>query len=115
MHGADAASGKALDTVGEFVVDVVGGHHRLIAFGSGAVRDAIEEPLPTLTESSAVAFPGFLGVAFSGFLGDSSSHSKASEGWNSEDVFSPLLFQILRGFSSFFRTIWLKKKNITLG
>ena len=103
VHGADAASGEALDAIGEFVVDVVGGHHRLIAFRSGAVLDAIEDLALTLTESSAVAFPGFLGVAFSGLLGDSSSHSKASECWNSEDVFSPPLFQILRGFSSFFR------------
>jgi hypothetical protein len=115
MHGADAACGKALDAIGEFVVDVLGGHHWLIAFRAGAIRDAIEDPALTLTESSTVAFPSCLGVAFSGFLGDSSSHSKASGGWNSEDVFSPPLFQILRGLSSFFRNIWLKKKNITLG
>jgi hypothetical protein len=100
MHSADAASGKALDAIGEFVVDVVGGHHRLIAFRSGPVLDAMKDPLLTLTESSAVAFPGFLGVAFSGFLGDSRSHSKASKCWNSEDVLSPPLFQILRGFST---------------
>ena len=110
-HGADAAGGKALDAIGEFVVDVVGGHHGLIAFRSGPVLDAIEESPPTFMESSAVAFPGFLGVAFSGLLGDSSSHSKASEGWNSEDVFSPQLFQILRGFSSFFRNIWARRKK----
>src|SRR5271163_1794316 len=78
MHGADAARGEALDAIGEFVVDVFGGHHRLIAFRAGAVRDTIEDPALTFAESSLVAFPGFLAVAFSGFLGDSSIHSKAS-------------------------------------
>jgi hypothetical protein len=113
-HGADAARGEALNAIGEFVVDVVGGNHWPFALRSGPVLDAIEDPLPALTESSAVAFPGSLGVAFSGFLGDSRSHSKAPEGWNSEDVFSPPLFQILQGFSSFFRNIWPKKKILRL-
>ena len=37
QHGADAAGGEALDAIGEFVVDVGGGHHGLFAFGSGPI------------------------------------------------------------------------------
>ena len=96
---------EALDAIGEFVVDVAGGHHRLFAFGSGAILDAIEDSPLAFIEDSAVAFPGLLAVAFSGLLGDSSSHSKASVVWNSEDVFLTPLFQILRGFSSFFEIL----------
>jgi hypothetical protein len=114
-HGTDATGIEALDAIGEFVVDVVGGHHRLFAVGSGPVLDAIEDSLPTFTKSSAVALPGLLAVAISARLGDSGRHSKTSESWNSEDVFSPQLFQILRGFSSFFRDSGSRQKNITLG
>ena len=105
---------EALDAIGEFVVDVAGGHHRLFAFRTGAVRDAIEDPALTFAQSSPVVFPGFLAVAFWGFLGYSSSHSKASFNWNSEDVLIPPLFQNLPevfesflGFSlgSFFLTL----------
>ena len=32
VHGADAPRSEALDAIGDFVVDVGGGHHRLIAF-----------------------------------------------------------------------------------
>ena len=64
-HGADAAGGEALDAIGEFVVDVGGGHHGLIAFGSGAILDAVEDPPPAFAEEPAVAFPAFLRVAFS--------------------------------------------------
>ena len=107
-HGADAAGGEALDAIGQFVVDVAGGHHGLIAFRTGAVLDAVEEVLPAFAELSAVAFarllavtfPGLSTVAFSGFR-ESGSHSKASFVWNREDVFLPPLFQNLRGFSSF--------------
>ena len=88
-QGADAACGEALDTIREFVVDVVGGHHRLIALGSGPVLNAVEDSLPTFPESSEVAFSLLVAVAFSGLLGDSSSHSKTSRVWNSEDVFPP--------------------------
>ena len=59
VHGADAAGGEALDAIGEFVVDVVGGHHRLIAFRSGPVLDAIEDSLLTLTEVVCGCVPGF--------------------------------------------------------
>ena len=101
-HGADAAGTEALDAIGQFVVDVAGGHHRFIAFGSGPILDAFEDSPLAFVEDSAVAFSGFPPVAFSGLLGDSMIHSKASVVWNSEDVFLPLLFQNLRGFSSLF-------------
>ena len=113
-HGADAAGGEALDAIGQFVVDVGGGHHGLFAFGSGPILDAVEDPPLAFAKDPAVAFSAFLAVAFSGFLGDSSSHSKTSVCWNSEDVFLPPLFQNLRGFSSFFSKFSARKKNITL-
>jgi hypothetical protein len=101
-HGADSACGESLDAAGEFIMDVVGGHHGPIAFGLVAIRDAFEDPLATFAEGPAIAFSSRVGVAFSGLLGESSSHSKASVVWNSEDVLSPPLFHELRGFSSFF-------------
>ena len=120
-HGADAAGGEALDALGQFVVDVAGGDHGLIAFRSGPILDAVEDPPPAFAEDPAVAFSGLLAVAFSGLLGESSSHSKASVAWNSEDVFPPLLFQNLRGFSSFSRVLtassiyhaWLRARTVT--
>ena len=48
VHGADSAGGEALDAIGEFVVDVAGGHHRLIAFWTRAIRNAVEDPALTL-------------------------------------------------------------------
>jgi hypothetical protein len=108
-HGADTASGEALDTIGEFVVNVAGGYHGLFTLWPGPVLDPVEDSLLAFMKSSAVTF-SFLAVAFSGFLGDSSSHSKASECWNSDDVFPPPLFQILRGFSSFFSGFSARKK-----
>ena len=57
-HGADAAGTEALDAIGQFVVDVGGGHHGPIAFGSGPIRDAVEDPPPALPEDPAVAFSG---------------------------------------------------------
>jgi hypothetical protein len=95
-------------------VDVAGGDHGLVAFGFVAILDAIEDPLLTITESSAVPFSPRVGVAFSGLLGESSRHSKASVDWNIEDVFEPQLFHNLRGFSSFFRDYGPGQKNITL-
>jgi hypothetical protein len=84
-------------------VDVGGGHHGLIAFRTGPILDAFEDPSLAVAEDSAIPFSCLLAVAFSGFLGESSSHSKTSVDWNSEDVFVPQLFQNLRGFSSFSR------------
>ena len=56
VHGADATGTEALDAIGQFVVDVGRGHHRLVAFGPGAVLDAIEDSPLALVENSAVAF-----------------------------------------------------------
>ena len=67
-----------------------------------------------LVESSAVAIPGLLAVAFPGRLGENRSHSKAFVVWNSEDVLAPLLFQNLRGLSSFFRNPGSKSKKSRL-
>ena len=106
-HGADAARREPPDAIGQFVVDVGGGHHGLIAFRSGPILDTVED--------STLAFLEDPAVAFSGLLGDSGSHSKTSVGWNSEDVLAPQLFQILRGFSSFFQGFHLAGLQITLG
>jgi hypothetical protein len=71
--------------------------------------------LTTFPEDSAVSFSGLVALVFPGFARDSSSHSKTSVVWNSEDVFSPLLFQKLRGFSSFLLDSCLDELQITLG
>src|SRR5207248_3303859 len=94
--------GEALDAPGQLVMDVGGGDHRLLAFRPGLIEDSLAEPAPAFAEDPALAFAR-LAVVFSGHLGESSSHSKVSEIWKSEDVFHPQLFQIFRGFSSFSR------------
>jgi hypothetical protein len=96
-------------------MNVGGGDHGLIAFGAGAVFDAIEDSLTTFPEDSSVSFSGLVALVFPGFARDSSSHSKTSVVWNSEDVFLPLLFQKLRGFSSFLPESCLDGLQITLG
>jgi hypothetical protein len=96
-------------------MDVGRGQHGLIAFGAGAVLDAIEDSLATFAEDSAVPFTGLVALVFSGLAGDSSSHSKTSVVWNSEDVFLPQLFQNLRGLSSFLADSCLNGRQITLG
>ena len=101
-HGADAPGAEALDAIGQFVMDIAGGHHRFFAFWSWPILDALEDSPLAFVEDSAVAFSRLPTVAFSGLLGDSMTHSKASVFWNSEDVFAPPLFQNRRGFSSFF-------------
>ena len=72
-HGADATGGQSLDTIGQFVVDVVGGDHRAFPLGAGPILDA--------TEESSLALPEF--------VEDIGVHSKASDPWNSEDVLLP--------------------------
>src|SRR5208337_916280 len=109
-HSADATGTEALDTIGQLVMDVGGGHHGLVALRPGPILDALEYSPPTFVEYSAVPFSRLLAVpfprlsplAFWRFLADSSSHSKTSVVWNSEDVFLPPLFHNLRGFSSVF-------------
>src|SRR5208283_1795613 len=115
VEGADSASGKTLNAVRQFVVDVGSGHHGLFAFWSGVILDAIEDPPLAFVENSAIAFTRLLTVAFSGLSGDSMTHSKASVGWNSEEVFLSPLFHNLRGFSSFFQNFNQVDLYITLG
>ena len=122
-HGADAPGAEALDTIGQFVVDIAGGHHRFFAFRSLPILDAFEDSPLAFVEDSAfaflrlptVAFSGLSTVAISRLLGDSNTHSKTSISWNSEDVFLPPLFQDLRGFSSFFWNLNQDELYITLG
>ncbi len=84
-HGADTAGGEALDALGQFIVDVGGGHHGLVAFGSRTILDAYEDPPPAFAKNPTVAFPGLLAdvfsgllaVAFSGLLGESSVTRKS--------------------------------------
>ena len=59
-HGADAAGGEAADAIGQFVVDVGGGHHGLVAFGAGSIRDAVQDSPLAFAEESAVAFSRLL-------------------------------------------------------
>src|SRR5208282_3705791 len=115
VNGTDSASGETLDAVRQFVVDVGSGHHRFFAFGSWPILDALEDSPFAFVEDSAVAFSRLPTVAFSGILGDRMTHSKASVGWNGEDVFLPPLFQTLRGFSSFFQDFDQVDLYITLG
>ncbi len=85
-HGADAAGGKPLNPVGQFVLDIAGGDHGAFPLGPGSVLDAAEDSplaLPELVEDIGI-------------------HSKASVIWDSEDVLLPPLFPNRRGFSSFF-------------
>lgn len=74
-----------------------------------------DRPPLAVAEDPAVAFSRLLAVAFSGLPGESSSHSKVSAVWNSEDVFLPQLFHKLRGFSSFYRAFDTEALYITLG
>ena len=109
-HGADAAGTEALDPISQFIVDVGCGHHGLVALWPGPIHNAakdsplpfVEEPAVAFSRLLAVTLPVLSTVAFWGFLGESSSHSKTSVFWNSDDVFVHPLFQNLRGFSSLF-------------
>src|SRR4051794_6976681 len=55
QHGTDAAGGEALDALTEFVVDIAGGDHGDFAFGAGAILDAAEDSLPTLSQELSLA------------------------------------------------------------
>ena len=73
----------------ELILNVAGGEHRPLPLWAGSILDAFE--------NSTLAFPQFVEeIRF---------HSKASLAWSSEDVFTPLLFQKHRGFSSLFLQI----------
>jgi hypothetical protein len=111
----DATWGEALDPIGQFVMDVAGGHHAAVTFWSGPILDAFEDSPPAFAENPAVALLGGLELAVSGLLGDSGSHSKAAVVRDNEDVFLPPLFQKLRGFSSSFPGFCPTLRKITLG
>ena len=96
-EGPDAAGTEPADAIGMFVVDVGRGHHGSRPLGAGRrVESFLDSPAPLLKESLLAC-----GASFS----ESSTHSKAPLSWNSEDVFSPPLFQKHAGFSSYFREI----------
>ena len=77
-----------------FVLDIGRGHHGYGPLGPGAIVQPLLDSSSTLLEDSLLACRPF--------FSESSTHSKASLFWNSEDVISPILFQKLAGFSSFF-------------
>jgi hypothetical protein len=86
-HGPDAAGGKPLDAIGEFIMDVGRGHDGNVALGFRRLSESIEDCALPLLQESLVAFPIPLAVAFPRFLGESGSHSKPTDYWSSEDVF----------------------------
>ena len=92
--GADPTGTEATDAVSVFVVDISRGHHRYRPFGPRRIVESFLNSPSTFLEESLLACLAF--------FSDSSAHSKAPLFWNSEDVFSPTLFQKLTGFSSFF-------------
>ena len=70
VHGADAAVSDALAAAAHFVMDVAGGEHGPVAFGSGAIGDAVEDIVTTLVEDSLVVLSGdVLRLHFGGLLG----------------------------------------------
>ena len=93
-HGADAAGAETLDAIGQFVVDIAGGHHGYGPLGTRWLPETLVNSSPSFLEDSLLACLAF--------FSESSTHSKASLSWNSEDVISPTLFQKHWGFSSFF-------------
>ena len=102
QHGTDSPGVETLDAIGELVVDVAVGDHRLFAFQPWLILDAVQDSLATLVQSPAVVFTGASTGAFWRFPRYSGSHSKTSLDWNSEDLLLPTLFQNYRGFSSLF-------------
>jgi hypothetical protein len=102
QHGADAASAKALNTLTQLVVDVAGRDHGLVAFGAGAIRNAVEDSPPASPQEPAKAFIALAAIALRDFFRDNHHHSKPSVAWKNEDIPQPPLFQDLRAFSSFF-------------
>ena len=101
-HGADAAGGEAVDALAEFVVDVGGGDHGDIAFGFGAIGDAVEDLPPTSLQELLVASVGLGALASGGLPRDNDHHSKPSVAWKNADPIPITFFQDLGGFSSIF-------------
>ena len=92
--GADATGTESPHAIGLFIVDIGRGHHGYGPLGSGSIGQSFLDSPPSFLEESL--------LACGAFFSDSSTHSKAPLFWNSEDVFSPTLFQKPAGFSSFF-------------
>jgi hypothetical protein len=80
-------------------MDVVGGDHGALAFGTGSIFDPTKDSPLALAE----------------LVEDISFHSKISVVWPSEDMKPPPLLPNHRGFSSFLRQMDLRDLYITLG
>ena len=100
--GADAAGTEAVDAIGQFVVDVGGGHHGFVAFGPGSVGDSVEEPPPAFLEDPAVVFSGTPAAALWSFLRRVALTRKPPLFGIVRMCSLPPLFQNLWGFSSVF-------------
>jgi hypothetical protein len=74
------------DAIGKLVMDITGGDHKVVAFGSRSIGDAVEHPPSTLIEAPTIVFASTLATTLRYFSRYSSIHSKASIGWNIEDV-----------------------------
>ena len=92
--GADAPGTESPHAIGPLIVDIGRGHHGYGPLGSGSMGESLLDSPPSVLEESL--------LACGAFFSDSGTHSKAPLFWNSEDVFSPTLFQKPAGFSSFF-------------
>ena len=97
-HGADAAGGEAVDALAEFVVDVAGGDHGDIAFGFGAIGDAVEDPPPPSLQELLVASVGLGALASGGLPRDNDHHSKPSVAWKNADPIPIYILPRSRGF-----------------
>src|SRR5262249_7744306 len=84
VDGPDPAGGDGPGPVGQLVVDVGGGQHRLGALDAGLVLDPAEDA-PLASGQPAV---------------DTGVHSKTSWGRTGEGREAPRLFEKTRGFSS---------------
>ena len=85
---------ESLNAIGQFVLDVGGGHHGYGPLRSRQIRE-------TLVNSSSPFLNASL-IAGRAFFSESSTHSKASLSWDSENVILSTLFHKRRRFSSFF-------------
>ena len=92
----DAAGCDGMDLVGEFVVDVGGGHHRLRSFDAGLVLQASGDAALASGELSA----------------DTGVHSKTSWWRTIEGREVPRLFAETRGFSSRSASIGLELRLV---
>jgi hypothetical protein len=88
-------------------VDIGRGHHGFGSLLVANIREPEPDSPPSFLEDSLPA-----GLAF---FSDSSTHSKASFSWNSEDLFLPTLFHNHWGFSSTFFDFYLSLFFIKLG